>query len=80
MEYMYKIVHRLLPDEICNLFQLVRDQHTRQMRVSTGLDLVLPNPHLETSKKDIKYRGPLYWNMVDTDMRQIDNLCHLNLH
>ena len=73
MEYMYKVVHRLLPDEVCNLLVLVRDQHTRQTRASARLDLVLPNLWLETSKKDIKYRGPLYWNMVDSDIRQIDN-------
>ena len=71
MEYMYKIVHGLLPKEVCDLFKLVRDTHSRTTRASTGLDLTLPS--LETCKKDLKYRGPLYWNMVDLGIHQSDN-------
>ena len=64
MTYMYKVVHGLLPTEVCELFQLVRDNHGRNTRASATLDLVMPNPRLETSKKDIKNQGPMYWNMV----------------
>ncbi len=43
MEYMYKAVNGLLPNDICGMFKLVRDSHTRTTRASTGLDLVIPN-------------------------------------
>ncbi len=73
MEYMYKVVHGLLPKEVCDLFKLVQDSHARTTRASTGLDLVIPNPRLETCKRDIRYQGPLYWNMVDLHIRQCDS-------
>ena len=73
MEYMFKVVHDLAPTEVRELFTLVRDTHGRQTRSATGLELVIPNPRLKLCKKDIRYRGPLYWNMVDTSIKQSDS-------
>ncbi len=73
MEYMYKVVNELLPPEVCNMFKLVRERHNRATRASTGLDLVIPNPRLEICKNDIRYWGPLYWNMVDIGIRRSES-------
>ena len=73
MEYIYKVVNGLLLTEVCNMFKLVRDTDNRTTHSSTGCDLVVPNPSLVTCKKDIKYRGPLYWNIIDITIRRSDS-------
>ena len=80
MEYMYRVVNKLVPDNICSLFKLVSDIHNRQTKLATGMDLYLPNLKLEMSKRDIRYRGPMYWNMVDDNIRKSPTLASFRYH
>ncbi len=74
MEYMSKVTNELLTANICNYFKKVGTNHTRVTRAVTNQDLILPTLHLETSKRDIGYRGPLYWNLVDNEIKGAQNL------
>ena len=74
MEFMYKDDNDLLPRHICQLFQKVSNTHQRETRSATSRDYKIPNPGLETPKRDIRYRGPLFWNMVDKQIRKSPNL------
>ena len=69
MEYMYRVTHDLIPNKTRSLFKLVSETHERQTRSASGLELVVPNRRLETSKKDIRIRGPQYWKLVDRNLQ-----------
>ena len=77
---MYKVVNELLPKNICSYFKKVGENHIRVTRAVTNQDLIVPNLKLETSKRDIKYRGPLYWNLVDQDTKGAQSLAVFKNH
>ena len=67
----YKGLHDMCPPSFCDLFnELSTTRGTTSTRSHTQGNLVIPNFTSEFSRKNIAYRGPLYWNLLDTEAKQ----------
>ena len=66
---MYNVTHDLVPERYARNFTKVSDRHNIRTRSATSLNLVIPNYDLEVYRKSITYRGPLYWILVDSNVK-----------
>ena len=72
-------VHKGLLDESTNLlnemFVKVSDVRERETRSSVRQDLVEPQVKLEISKRCFSYRGAVYYNSLNTNIRTSTTMC-----
>ena len=66
--FMYKIKHNLLPQRLCNLFQLDSGSYHSRKR-----ELILPQLYSVTyGKYSLRYLGPKLWNdLTPTTIRNL---------
>ncbi len=64
---MFKIMNGLVPKVISDKFRCV--EHNRDTRAVARQDLAVPNLHLDLSRRNFTYRGPVHWNFLDLDHR-----------
>ena len=81
MTQVYKCLHELAPEKLSK--QLTQKANVgpnetakthRTTRSCTRGDLTIPNLKLEASRKSFCYRGPMMYNMIDTEIRNSDTL------
>ena len=74
-KFMFKISKSLTPKYINEMFQLRPLNNTLQsLRSSATINYVLPRPHKELFKQSLIYSGPLIWNNLPDDLRQLGTI------
>ena len=66
----FKCLHGLAPPHVCEQIKMV--QHAMTTRSSVANKLEVPVFRLEVSHQAFQYRGPSFWNMLDTDIAAIE--------
>ncbi len=69
----YKGIHGIAPQNISNQLRPSRDGGTRVTRSNEGYNLEVPRSRLETSRRSFKYRGPWYWNLLDSHIQSSES-------
>ena len=70
MHYAYKGTHGMGPPGFCNLFQDLNFRYgSTSTRGSLNSNMYIPNYRLEFARKSFSYRGPMFWNLVDCDVK-----------
>ena len=71
----FKISKSLTPDYLNEMFHLRPLNNTIQsFRSSTAINYVLPMPHKELFKQSLIYSGPLIWNNLPENLKQVEQL------
>ena len=70
---MYKIVHKMSPNEICSVFSFSSNE-TRTLRSEMRKDLIVPRCKLECGKRNFVYRGSMKWNKLPICLRNASSL------
>ena len=65
---MYKTVNQLVPQRLCNIFQL-SDTVNNYNLTGSSTGLFIPRPRTEFLKKSSSYSGAKLWNMIPEDIR-----------
>ena len=74
-KFMFKISKSLTPKYINEMFHLRPLNNTLQsLRSSATTNYVLPRPHKELFKQSLIYSGPLIWNNLPDDLRQLGTI------
>ena len=74
-KFMFKISKSLTPKYINEMFHLRPLNNTLQsLRSSATINYVLPRPHKELFKQSLIYSGPLIWNNLPDDLRQLGTI------
>ncbi len=71
---MYKCTNDLAPDTICRLFSRPDQHHHFRTRYVTEGNLVIPQVRLQLCRRDFYLRGPFYYNLLDSSVREQDSL------
>ena len=66
---MYKCVHGIAPDRLCNDIEMYFDRHGINTRNADSLNVVFPRPNLECFKKSYKYAGANVWNNISSSIQ-----------
>ena len=70
---MFKISKAFTPIHTNEMFHLRPLNNTIQsLRSPIAINIVVPMPHKELSKHSIIYSGPLIWNNVPENLRQVE--------
>ncbi len=64
----FKCLHEMAPQSVCQQLQRVETGHGMAMRSSTKIKLALPALSLDTRRKSFKYRCPYFWNTLDDEI------------
>ena len=70
----YKCFSGLSPANLCSMFQRVGEQHDVNTRQAVPENVVIPNVRLQIARRDFAYRGPFYWQLLDSDIRTAESL------
>ena len=74
-KFMFKISKSLTPEYINEMFNLRPLNNTLQsLRSSVAINYVLPRPHKELFKQGLIYSGPLIWNNLPENLRQLETI------
>lgn len=74
-KFMFKISKSLTPEYINEMFHLRPLNNTLQsLRSSAAINYVLPRPHKELFKQSLIYSGPLIWNNLPDNLRQLGTI------
>ena len=71
---MFKYVNSLLPANLANMFNLVRNTHHYSTRSSSSNDIALPLPRTQMFKRMLLFNGPKVWNSIPDNIRSSTNL------
>ena len=72
---MFKISKSLTPKYINEMFHLRPLNNILQsLRSSATINYVQPRPHKELFKQSLLYSGPLIWNNLPDDLRQLGTI------
>jgi exonuclease III len=70
---MFKCINGNAPRYLTDLIVFIRDVTTRQNR-NHDLNLIIPRPNIDKFKSSLFYRGAMLWNMLDSDLKECDNV------
>ena len=74
MHYAYRGIHGMCPPSFCGLFTDLNSRYvSTTTRGSSSKNVCIPNFKLEFARKSFSYRGPMFWNLVDTNVKQADS-------
>ena len=74
MLYAYKGTHSMGPPDFCSLFKDLDFRYgSTSTHSSQNSNMYIPNFRLEFARKSYSYRGPMFWNLVDTDVKSADS-------
>lgn len=65
---MYKIVNGEAPTHLQQLFSFVNDTHGYNLR-NSDINLKIPLPHTDYSKRSLAYSGPVLWNNLPSSIK-----------
>ena len=71
---MFKYVNSLLPANLANMFNLVRNTHHYSTRSSSSNDIALPLPRTQRLKGMLLFNGSKVWNSIPDNIRSSTNL------
>ena len=72
LTYVYKALHCLTPQYICNMFSYVNNN--RVTRSSVRRDLGLPNRRLKIFRKHLRYNGAKLYDNIVSEIRNSETL------
>ena len=61
---MFKCIHGLAPQRLCNDFELFCDRHSYRTRNADSLNVILPQVNRAISKQAFKFSGAKRWNDI----------------
>ena len=71
---MFKCIHGIAPDRLCNEIEMVFDRHGVNTRNANSLKVTVPKPNLECFKRSFKYAGAQVWNSLPDDLHNAPSL------
>ena len=71
---MFKCIHGLAPDYLCDQVNLLSQIATRNTRSAHTLDVMVPEVKKEIFKKSFEYQGAVLWNSLPQYVRQSDDV------
>ena len=71
---MFKCIHGLAPDYLCDQVTLVSEIATRSTRSAHSLDVVIPKVNKEIFRKSFQYSGAVVSNNLPDNVRRADDL------
>ncbi len=66
---MYEIRHDTAPSQLKDMFTKLSQIHDRQTRINRYLNNYVPRMNLGMSKRNIKYRGVKFWEMIPDEVK-----------
>ena len=70
----FKALHSLLPQSMCDQFLQLREFHTYNTRNALSDCITLPKPRTNYLKYSLAYHGAHYWNSIPLELRKIESL------
>ncbi len=70
----YKCLNDLAPQQLADLFTRSDATHNIHTRFATEGNLVVPTVRLQLCMRDYYVRTPIYWNLIDKDVRVSNSL------
>ena len=67
---LYKAVHGLAPDHICNLICFTHEMSHRYLRTFNNMELYKSRPYCNLFKKSLQYKGPTIWNSLPLHIKK----------
>ena len=71
---MYKAIHGLAPNYICDQVTLLSDVAYYDTRRACSLDVVVPKINKDIFRKSFAYYGAITWNKIPDHVRRSDDL------
>ena len=72
---MYKVVHDMVPQYINDLFQLRADTvPDTSLRSVSNQNFYIPKPIISLFKNSLSYSGPVKWNTIPSDIKNLSTL------
>ena len=71
---MFKSIHGLVPDYICDEITMQRDITVRTTRSTVNNNVHVPHIILECCKNAFAYRGPVLWNALPENIKKCETL------
>ena len=71
---MFKSIHGLVPDYICDEITMQRDITVRTTRCTVNNNVHVPHIILECCKNAFAYRGPVLWNALPENIKKCETL------
>ena len=71
---MFKSIHGLVPDYICDQITMQRDITVRTTRSTVSNNVHVPHILLECCKNAFAYRGPVLWNALPENIKKCETL------
>ena len=71
---MFKCVHGLAPDYLCDQVTLVSEINLYATRSSRSLDVLVPTVNKSVFKKSFSYNGAVVWNSIPNVIRKSEDL------
>ena len=71
---MFKSIHGLVPDYICDQITMQRDITVRTTRSTVNNNVHVPHILLECCKNAFAYRGPVLWNALPENIKKCETL------
>ena len=71
---MFKSIHGLVPDYICDQITMQRDFTVRTTRSTVNNNVHVPHILLECCKNAFAYRGPVLWNALPENIKKCETL------
>ena len=71
---MFKSIHGLVPDYICDEITMQRDITVRTSRSTVNNNVHVPHIILECCKNAFAYRGPVLWNALPENIKKCETL------
>ena len=70
---MYKIHNSLSPSYLRRIFTNTSDVHSHNL-TNSELNYYVPRPRTESAKGSLHYRGPVLWNKIPSEIRNLPSL------
>ena len=71
---MFKSIHGLVPDYICDQITMQRDITVRTTRSTVNNNVHVPHILLKCCKNAFAYRGPVLWNALPENIKKCETL------
>ena len=71
---MFKSIHGLVPDYICDEITMQRDITVRTTRSTVNNNVHVPHIILECCKNAFAYRGPVLWNAFPANIKKCETI------
>ncbi len=71
---MFKSIHGLVPNYLCDEITMHRDIAERTTRSTIDTNVHVPHITLECCKNTFAYRGPVLWNVRPENIKKCESL------